>query len=114
MDCKELRIGNWVYFKLDDEYLEFDYSMLDWDNASDIHAIPITEEWLVKLGFEIKEDRAVNRYWKGEFLYDLKDRTFNMFFSMDEGTFFIKMEYIHQLQNLYYALTGTELVCKSQ
>ena len=101
MDCKELRIGNWVYFKLDDEYIQFDYSMLEWDNANDIHAIPLTEEWLVKFGFV---DNCKNGY-------EIVNHNPGYYFLDNEGGFIndCPILYVHQLQNLYFALTGEEL-----
>jgi len=67
--------------------------------------IPLTEEWLLKFGFE----KCLNQYKKvtetkpfiilfleGQFQYDdLRYRT--------------NLQYVHQLQNLYFALTGEEL-----
>lgn len=50
---------------------------------SEIQGIPLTEEWFVK---NCDLDMGWLNVWKA------------------------KIEYVHQLQNLYYALTGEELI----
>ena len=61
-----------------------------------IKPIPINEEWLLKFGFDVKEPVLISS-WK---------------FSPFCDTIITKCEYVHQLQNLYFALTGTELIQK--
>lgn len=71
--------------------------------------IPLTEEWLVKFGFEkrnnawaIKNDAKI--YNSNGFQFSIwKDLTYNT------GEISPPLEFVHQLQNLYFALTGTEL-----
>lgn len=66
----------------------------------DLSPIPLTEEWLIKFGFEIKNYSYTNsHYVKGKFGFDLT--TFEY-----KG---IKLKYVHQLQNLFFALTCEEL-----
>ena len=73
--------------------------------------IPLTEEWLLKFGFE----RSVAK------------RNSNIFTLMGEGISIFKekgywystftqrssIKHVHQLQNLYFTLTGEELVLTS-
>lgn len=87
-----------------------------------IYGIPLTEEWLLKFGFE--KDNSYD-YRKG-FICWQKEPT-------DYGTALIKkcnwfiecggddqyyhvpvyyLQYVHQLQNLYFSLTGEELQLK--
>jgi hypothetical protein len=74
---------------------------------SDIFGIPLTEEWLLKFGFELDH---TNQSWH--------HRTFVLGeFEMEElvgeyGYNQTKLQYVHQLQNLYFALTGEELTIK--
>jgi hypothetical protein len=63
----------------------------DEDNNDVIKPIPLTEEWLLKFGFEC--------------VYTL-DRSFQHLDCEYD------LEYVHQLQNLYFALTGEELTIK--
>tara|TARA_R110001606_G_scaffold40313_1_gene110243 strand:+ start:319 stop:702 length:384 start_codon:yes stop_codon:yes gene_type:complete len=65
--------------------------------------IPLTEEWLKRLGFEYSDLNGDSGLWKippfqiygkyNQFIYDYK----------------LDVNYVHQLQNLYFALTGEEL-----
>jgi hypothetical protein len=97
--------------------------------------IPLTESWLLKLGFKY-QDRDINtaiperfyispKFSRTEFWLEcnLPRKPFNRPFwwlnwDIGGGVHFIhlpqgdKLEYIHQLQNLYYALTGEELTIK--
>lgn len=62
--------------------------------------ISVTEEWLVKFGAEnIRE----NQYRIGNRLFILRNG-----YWVDYGTSVI-LKYVHQLQNLYFALTKEEL-----
>ena len=75
--------------------------------------IPLTEEWLLKFGFEKS----------GGGLY-LTYETFEMYYingvlglsarvsDPNEGYIDTKIKYVHQLQNLHFALTGEELTIK--
>jgi len=89
----------------------------------DMEGIPITEEWLLKLGFK-KWDSGDNCYIKkyhaqGELIVfnwltlaaqasDVKEGEY--YFMFHNLIHIIK--YVHQLQNLYFALTGNELELK--
>lgn len=94
-----------ILLKLDDENVELD--------IKEIEPIPLTEEWLLKFGFEkIKSD-----YEEAE-SYDFYNE--NLYFNMANqsikinGIYAISFipEHVHQLQNLYYALTNEELKLK--
>ena len=68
--------------------------------------IPLTEEWLIKCGFKfqniLKKAYQRNLYlYKGFGIYEVKPKEF--FYKE------IQIKYVHQLQNLYFALTGDEL-----
>lgn len=66
-----------------------------------IQPIPLTEEILLKFGF-LKDDNFyhLNNIWISNF--------YENYFSLD-GFDETKIEFVHQLQNLYFALTGEEL-----
>ena len=105
MEANELRIGNLVQYpsgvtyKVDILYKE--YSLLEtWK------AIPLTEEWLLKLGFINNEllDKHLIFIWFGDHV------------GIKGMLGLIKpwsCVYVHQLQNLYFALTNNELIFKS-
>lgn len=71
--------------------------------------IPLTEEWLLKFGF-YKNDE--NYYVKeNQTSIDLIKILFDEFnfYAENRGVVLREIKYIHQLQNLYFTLTGEEL-----
>ena len=123
MEANEIRVGNWLndtrkfnkdtreffhinengYFKATARHIQV---------AELFDPIPLTEEILLKCGFEyIKE------------LYSYCDKKHNIYisttnefifcpFCTNDSSCLIKIKHLHQLQNLYFALTGTELEIK--
>jgi len=84
------------------QYLHLD--TIYYDEYSKFEAIPLTEEWLLKFGFE-EVDYAGGCYNLGIVCIDTAD-----FNCVVNGKWLdVKIQYVHQLQNLYYALTQTEL-----
>ena len=69
---------------------------------SGIEPIPLTEEWLLKFGFK----PFCNDWSKKALIIHTRKRGFVIKRSIP----IIKS--VHQLQNLYFALTGTELTIK--
>lgn len=123
IDKKDLRIGNSVSYKgeiwkveeLSDTAAHLSQHPL-WvrGHYDNLHPIPITEEALVKMGFE--KDNYGGFKHKNLFSSFIKrpDYTFkseNVFYFLKVGDDKDEPEikYVHQLQNLYYALTQTEL-----
>ena len=157
MKANELRIGNWLHYSdfrdvrpdlrdkdfqviPDDIVYLSEYPDIDW-----IVPIPLTEEWLLKFGFERKELYS----WKGNGCdwqpeiskTEQMDYLLNNFFArfekwcyrktendewicdnsvqMFRGTWYNQsyedripceqISYVHQFQNLYFALTNEEL-----
>lgn len=105
MKANELRIGNWVNSAF--KYTRVNTIVLkNLEDGVKFLPIPLTEEILLKCGFEynkhydsyVKEtDRA------SEFIIRAKD------FVMCDIDLIVKLRHLHQLQNLYFALTGEEL-----
>ena len=85
-----------------------------------VEPILITEEWLVQLEFKEKEDISFSYYYKYFKQTNTKGCEQQSKFALGrKGTeVFINnvwicgVEYVHQLQNLYFALTGEELEIK--
>lgn len=101
-------LPNELYFKENDEY----------NHILNAKPIPLTEEWLTRFGFEYRKcGMDVNH---GPFChYDYW--VLGKFFIRGNGTRFgyesdiaVKLEYVHQLQNLYHALTGEELTISEE
>jgi hypothetical protein len=111
MKVEELRIGNLVYgFKTVWCIDNTDFSS---DQISTYDPIPVTEEWLVKLGFH-KQPKEIlgNKYFLLGFFIEIKDGI-GIIYKEGKGLFnfieIVHIKYIHQLQNIYFALTGKEL-----
>lgn len=119
MKGNELRIGNLVCLTSDvgdfPEYIETTVGVMDIEHAINqeefFEGIPITEEWLMRFGFEMKNSHVL-RWDKNSFLpftilFDPIIKHFQIGYV--GGRAFKRIEYIHQLQNLHFALTGEEL-----
>lgn len=70
-----------------------------------LQPIPLTEEWLKKMAFE-----GYTIWNKGYF--ELEYGHVSKCFQFRIGEWLNDIVYVHQLQNLYYSLTGEELTIK--
>lgn len=111
LESKELRIGNIVQ-SLED----YDEFIIDegWqiDNSRIYKPIPLSEEWLVKMGFERMLGLDI---WFigdvcGRHLQIVNDE--QMFIARLTGRTLREVTSVHDIQNLYFALTGEELTIK--
>ena len=128
MKANELRLGNWVNLICDghrDEPEAFQWLLEDYeyyeDNMFNILPIPLTEEWLLKFGFNKKNHQFYCKkiggnvfvlinynttprgcYGAVTFETDLKENSY-------VGHIKNSCKHVHQLQNLYFALTNEEL-----
>ena len=122
MEAKELRIGNYVLDRgnkliLIDHWEYKDKISSRRENifhpltefVDYLKPIPLTEEWLVKFGFllDLHHHRGLT--------YSLNRITTYM----QDGIFWcdilwdcLEIKHVHQLQNLYFALTNEELTIK--
>lgn len=89
------------------------------DGELSVKGVPLTEEWLKKLGMEY-HDKPLDRgsahlqnvvaRWeheeKFEYVIDSPSGDIDYLYVTKE------VDYVHQLQNLYFALTGEELTIK--
>lgn len=73
-------------------------------SPSKIIGVPLTEEWMFRLGF-IKQDDPFD--WH----YEINGYEVGNDFDSWTGKESRKIDYVHQLQNLYFAITGFELQC---
>jgi hypothetical protein len=97
----ELRIGNHAK----DPYgKEIKLVTVDKD-ASMLSPIPLTEEWLLKFGF-VENTTSWTRWRKPIGVKEIRLTKNGVNRVTYNG---MRMNHIHQLQNLYHALTGEEL-----
>ena len=97
---------------------DFDCALLHEVDFKQIAPIPLTEEWLVKFGFELNGEDYIIPNFIFEIRKKLKSHSdvFVLFHDsndMDEIMESVEISHIHQLQNLYFALTNEELKIKN-
>ncbi|WBV60257.1 hypothetical protein PFY12_14610 [Chryseobacterium camelliae] len=126
MEAKELRIGN--LFQYDNKVFkvkEIRNYIISGDRGKgnvdftikEISPIELTEEWLLKFGFEKKAEHnfrlnvfarsIIHAYTHGKVEIELGNRSGYSF-----G--YPQVQYVHQLQNLYFSLVGEELELKTE
>lgn len=126
MEAKDLRIGVMLYDSLRDKNIEISlkyFKELDISEKNFFERykpIPLTEEWLLKMNFEIKHiiynDVVYGRYQfyiykSGSEFYRC---TYGYNSAMEDDCWLIEddaieIKSVSQLQNLFFALTGEEL-----
>ena len=103
----ELRIGNLVYHN--DKIIEIKSLHPQDDDVNDeisfhsIFGIPLTEEWLLKFGFEEREFS----FHKGSFYLSKKIAKNEFSYQLRACRF--KVNFVHHLQNLYFVIKNQEL-----
>lgn len=131
ISAQELRIGNYINGSIgDDSELVLCYvtgydprdEFIFVSNDNNIHyaefvdfqPIPLTEEWLLKFGFIISYESEFRKKLdfkeNTQFGYDFnKTGKKNGMHGFRYYGRYHKCEFVHQIQNLYFALTGEEL-----
>ena len=128
MDARELRIGNYVYDDINN-IVEIDHQDIGEEVYIFYKPIELTEEILLKCGFKKENLKPSNEHseyfsiWIEDYKYSFSFAYFrnnwgfyhsytdaseeednNRFDAISFG-----IKYLHQLQNLYFALTNEEL-----
>lgn len=123
MKVNELKVGN--YFDLYGSVAKLhpsDFNKWCKDfQFRDFRPIPITEEWLLKLGFEYYKPLDHYKIVINDVWYSIKSKhNFDGFWftfvnlNLDETKEmpYKKVEFVHQLQNLFFTLADQELTIK--
>lgn len=124
--ANELRLGNWIYNGIREPFQTNGETINNFDVGQAILGlftpIPLTEEWLVKFGCETRRTNSGHAYLSFEKINPKTD--YGSGFELYEDGLFLcdcdggrignKIEYVHQLQNLYFALTGEELTISNE
>jgi len=138
MNANELRIGNLIQIKLgeieiakveeltlqtenNNQYYILKTNLLsnnsDWvDPIDSFEPIPITKEWLLNFGFERVRDTSlytkqtieIDGTFEDYMEYNLEFKQVNLSYEMCS----IPLQYVHELQNIYFALSKKELTIK--
>ena len=116
MEAKELKLGNFVklihgekpfnvVLSINEEYISVDEITFDYTERIEVEPIEITKDWLLKFGFKRSENDS---WFDKDFISISKSNNVSIFlkewFKLD-----VKIKYVHELQNLYFALTKKEL-----
>lgn len=136
MNANELRIGNWIfdsedaphYFQIEEIKIVSDNLHAVYRNGSTTCAepqpIPLTEDWHNKFGvikdgfnqFEYKYAVGKSIIFTGDYVYLLNTNSINGERSLSDHICTLWNKdierrdiYVHEWQNLYFALTGEEL-----
>ncbi len=134
MESKELRIGNLIYNPIQKINIVVDGGLITTESMREkglkdykgFEPIPLTEEWLLRFGFELLDsyegDTLIKTYGINitsvndlekliicDFNWDISIGEYESeeFYTLDTD-----FKHVHQLQNLYFALTGEELKIK--
>lgn len=115
--ANELRLGNLILNRhneidivADRTFQDFRYPKMDGDYG--YRGITLTEEWLLKAGFNKQSLSGMHNCFvikrKNNYHFTLyeSENSYNINNRMLE----VDIKYVHQLQNIYFALTGEELV----
>ena len=101
MNTKELRIGNFIKGLSIEKVEWLGDQVVNLYRVGCYSPVELTEDWLTKFGFE--------KYSGG---YLSKDSVIELTFDFlvwKPNIERLKILYVHQLQNLYFAITGKEL-----
>jgi hypothetical protein len=105
---------NYEYFEPIEPMAEFSINDVP---AMHFEGIPLTEEWLLKFGFG-KHHSKIEKDWftLGDFILGQYDGKLIPSVYGESGLegYGEGIQFVHQLQNLYFALTGKELELKKE
>ena len=120
MKAHEYRIGNIVMgnkpFSLKANDIALAYNHEKFKGEPRWKDVPLTEEWLLKFGFEKLTEKG-SGFKSTSYTYTGKVALIVHFDGVRLSVNFWQgneKKYVHQLQNLYFALTGEELTLKEK
>lgn len=129
MKANEFRIGNWAIdedgneFQIEELTPHYNNCQFRWEWLKKIKPIPTTEEWLIRAGFTFDENKGFEYidddgqpqkiedrpYWYLEYSDEDNHQMRFIWYPDDMKANNCPCEYVHHLQNAYFALTGEEL-----
>lgn len=110
MKATELRIGNYIKDGNDIEKLTKKHMICLCSGTCEFDAIPLTEEWLLKFGFEKDDIEALSKDINSNCFMYFENGAVELLEAESQVALGKKIKYVHQLQNIYFALTNEELI----
>ena len=113
MIATELRIGNWMMgnkpfqIKANDIGLAYYHELVKHEPRW--QPVKLTEDWLTRLCFRRNDVKNIDQYENTKPPHHMFLLNFYDTFGMVRGNTQTRVHYVHQLQNLYFALTSQEL-----
>jgi hypothetical protein len=129
MKTSELRIGNLVKCKKSNDHGIYQVMALDgfnlkimlggvrmdeWNDEHQIKPIPLTTDWIKKFGFweEYSSGHETGYFSKKFVNITIAENGFYCYCGDCRRHISLTLYYVHQLQNLFFSLTGEELTYK--
>ena len=120
MQANELRVGNWVQVKHTGHYVQIGHRDIGYiiEGSDNYSPIPLTPEILEQCGFEVTAGGKTSnyRYYASFGFVDVKfceeGITTYLCFGGVKTAIHDSITSLHQLQNIYFSLTNTELQWK--
>lgn len=117
IEANELRLGNYLTdnYNVERKIVAISENDISLDEKNHkkgldfVKPIPLTEEWLLKFGFD--------KHHEGYYI-DHKDLNASIYLWHENDFWHMshfknKFQFVHHLQNIFHALTGEELTIKS-
>ena len=130
----DLRLGNWLYYTKETMFpmqvyaLGNDWVQLDFEgNESDVFENTDKEIYPIQFSDRFLSELSKNIIYDGYLMYIGPNNDLEVYVGIKDGVIFltpsvndddfeigISIRYVHELQNLYHALTGKELEIKRE
>jgi len=122
MEANELRIGNWIFDETTERQEQVwgikpdrrNHVMVNDTEIEAIQPIPLTEEWLLRLGSELIEsgydegDVCIYEYSRFRLMWK---SLYNYWYIIESTSeeYLTKIEFVHEWQNFVFAMDDEEL-----
>jgi hypothetical protein len=118
MEAKNLRIGN--YYQENGKIYKVDINDLinlirheGTKYKSDMDKITLTDNWLINFGFVTKTKLSGHDGFYLNGWYVMPEKDCYSFMIAGSSVVLTRLNFVHELQNLFFALTNTELYLKN-
>jgi len=116
MKATGLRVGNWIHNNVESTQITKNdlIFLLNGDNEHFAEPIQLTNSWFEKFGFDGSEYFYLHQKMYGIYFRKPYVEAKHYLVKSNGQDSITTLNYVHQLQNLYFALTGEELTIKGE